>query len=77
MQENSTLQFVSFCEPCNGLCPPTITSHLSNRKLTDAIAKEIVFASQSKIDTIKTRQQCLLLLLHEDKSSLSPTEMER
>lgn len=58
-------------------CSPPVSSHLSNRKLTDAITKEIVFASQSKIDTIKTRQQCLLLLLHEDKSSLSPSEMER
>lgn len=77
MQENSTLQFVSFSKPCNGLFPPSVASHLSNRKLTDAITKEIVFASQSKIDTIKTRQQCLLLLLHEDKSFLSPTEMER
>lgn len=77
MQENSTLQFVSFSKPCNGFFPPSVASYLSNRKLTDAITKEIVFATQSKIDTIKTHQQCLLLLLHEDKSFLSPTEMER
>lgn len=77
MQENSTLQFVGFSKPCNGFFPPSVASYLSNRKLTDAITKEIVFAAQSKIDTIKTRQQCLLLLLHEDKSFLSPTEMER